>query len=368
MATALKEIYSIDFIYNLSIILKKMVPSIKEQEFREAIFDKNWEALELKDRMAHIAKVLYQQIDQPYEETGKILLELVEVLEKVHNTGYNFEYMFLPSIVEQFGQDDFDTSITIMTRLTQYTSCEFAVRPFYIHYFDKMIQQTKLWAKHESYKVRRLASEGCRPRLPWAIAIPKLKKDPKEILPILEQLKDDSSEWVRRSVANSLNDIAKDHPNQVISLAKKWIGKSQHLDWVVKHACRTLLKQGNTEVMRLFGFLAPDYIKIGEFKLKNEKVQLGDYLNFSFKLKNTHKTASLLRLEYAIYYLKANGSHSKKVFKISEKEYAAESSQLIERRQHFKPISTRKHYAGKHKVALIVNGVEGKSLDFVLEV
>ena len=102
--------------------------------------------------------------------------------------------------------------------------------------------------------VRRLASEGCRPRLPWAMALPNLKENPAPIIPILENLKNDPARFVRLSVANNLNDIAKDNPEIVIDLVKKWKGESKEVDWIIKHGCRTLLKQGNPEVMELFGF------------------------------------------------------------------------------------------------------------------
>ena len=101
------------------------------------------------------------------------------------------------------------------------------------------------WSKHKDPRVRRLASEGCRPRLPWAMALPDFKRDPSKILPILEQLKADSDVWVRKSVANNLNDISKDNPELAISIFKKWLGGNKETDWIVKHAARTLLKQGN---------------------------------------------------------------------------------------------------------------------------
>lgn len=216
--------------------------------------------------------------------------------------------------------------------------------------------------------VRRLSTEGCRPRLPWAMALPFLKRDPAPILPILENLKSDDSESVRRSVANNLNDIAKDHPDQVIDIAERWLGKSKETDWVVKHGCRTLLKQGHPEALKLFGLGEVKGVEIVDFKLKTPKISLGDYLEFSSLLvnKNDHKVH--LRLEYAVYYVKANGTLSKKVYKISEKEYDAASSTLIERRQHFKPISTRKYHPGLHQIAMVVNGREFERHDFELTI
>ncbi|MCB0736831.1 MAG: DNA alkylation repair protein, partial [Bacteroidetes bacterium] len=166
----------------------------------------------------------------------------------------------------------------------------------------------------------------------------------------------------------NLNDISKDHPQLVIDIAKQWMGQTKETDWVVKHAARTLLKAGNQEMMRLFGYGASEELKIENFKIENPDVNLGEYLTFHFDIKNTCRQPVRVRLEYAIYFLIKSGKYSKKVFKISEKEYEANSTTPIERKQHFKPITTRVYYSGVHKVAPIINGVEGKSFEFGLKV
>jgi 3-methyladenine DNA glycosylase AlkC len=152
-------------------------------------------------------------------------------------------YIFLPDYIEQYGLEDFESSVKAIENVTRFVSCEFAVRPFILKYGGTMMKKMRTWSLHKSYHVRRLSSEGSRPRLPWAISIPELKKDPSPILPILENLKNDPSEWVRRSVANNLNDIAKDHPGLVIELARKWKGISRETDAIIKHGSRTLLKK-----------------------------------------------------------------------------------------------------------------------------
>ena len=133
--------------------------------------------------------------------------------------------------------------------ITQFITCEFAVRPFLLKYGDKMMNQMRAWSLHKSHKVRRLASEGSRPRLPWAMAIPALKKNPMPVLTILENLKNDPSESVRRSVANNLNDISKDRPGMVLKIANAWKGQNKETDAIVRHGCRTLLKHGHPEVL-----------------------------------------------------------------------------------------------------------------------
>lgn len=222
------------------------------------------------------------------------------------------------------------------------------------------------WSKHEHWEVRRLASEGCRPRLPWSMALSNLKNDPEPIIPILENLKDDSSEIVRKSVANNLNDIAKDNPQTVIDLARKWQGKSKNADWVIKHGCRTLLKQGNTDTLEIFGLKAVKNICIQDFQLLTPKVNIGKSLKFSFKLINNNKEKVKIRLEYGLYYQKANGTLSKKVCKISEKEYAGNSITQINRKQSFRLITTRMFHLGLHQISVIINGNEFEKHDFEL--
>ena len=134
------------------------------------------------------------------------------------------EHMFIPDYIEVYGIDHFDLSMKAFETVTQFVSCEFAVRPFFIRYGNQMVNQMKIWSRHKNESVRRLSSEGSRPRLPWAMAIPALKKDPSPILPILENLKNDPSEDVRRSVANNINDIAKDHPDIVMKLGQRLEG------------------------------------------------------------------------------------------------------------------------------------------------
>ncbi len=134
--------------------------------------------------------------------------------------------MVFTEYVENFGLEHYDISMSAMEFITQFISCEYAIRPFIIRYPGKAMKQMLQWSKHESLHVRRFSSEGCRPRLPWAMALPALKKDPTLILPILENLKDDSSEFVRKSVANNLNDIAKDNPDTVLGIVKRWQGNS----------------------------------------------------------------------------------------------------------------------------------------------
>ena len=232
--------------------------------------------------------------------------------------------------------------------------------------FDE-IHKMHQWSLHENHHVRRLASEGSRPRLPWAMALPELKKNPAAILPILDHLKNDSSEYVRRSVANSLNDIAKDHPDVVLEIAKQWKGHSKETDAIIKHGSRTLLKQGNADILLHFNLHHLSEIEARNFNIKTQKISIGEYLEFSFTIQNKDHQAHYIRLEYGIHYLRQNGQYNKKVFKIAERIFQPQESLEYHRKQSFKIITTRKFYTGIQYISLIINGKERDILSFQLE-
>lgn len=361
----LKYMYNDHFFNSFENSLIQVYSKFRGKNFKADVFANNWDDLELKQRMRHISTTLKAYLPDDFIAASEILINLVEILKK-ENKKLGFEYMFLPDYIELYGIDHYDYSMEAIEKITQYSSCEFAIRPFIIADQQRVMKQMLAWSKHEHSWVRRLSSEGCRSRLPWAMALPEFKKNPSPILPILENLKNDESEFVRKSVANNLNDIAKDDPDLVIKIAKKWKGKTKGTDWIIKHGCRTLLKQGLPEVMPIFGYGSVENIKINDFIIKTPEVKIGDALEFSFELTNNNSKPTLIRVEYGMFYMKANGTLSKKVFKISEKVYDTNSITLIQRKQSFRIISTRKFHKGLHQVSVIVNGVEFKKHNYEL--
>jgi 3-methyladenine DNA glycosylase AlkC len=356
MSSLLKDIYSIEFYNNFSDIVEGIIPAFDKKKFKQLIFNETWQGKELKERMRHTSLVLHQFLPKDFEKAMSLIENIIIKLRTCKITESSLEFMFFADYIETYGIEHFNASVRSIEFVTQFTSCEFAVRPFIIKYGDRMLSQMVQWSLHKSHHVRRLASEGCRPRLPWAIALPALKKDPTFILPILENLKTDSSEYVRRSVANNLNDIAKDNPDIVITIAKKWKGISKETDAIIKHGCRTLLKQGNAEILKYYGLDHNPDIEVTNFNILTPKVKVGSEALFSFTLHNKAISPVIIRLEYAIYYLRQNGRHSRKVFKISEKQYQANERLTITRKQSFREITTRKFYTGQQGLSLIVNG------------
>jgi 3-methyladenine DNA glycosylase AlkC len=367
MAEPLKNIYSPVFFKQFCIVLNKVIPNFNTKLFVADIYDKDWENKELKQRMKHIAQTLNNSINLPFRDSITLVLKVVAYLKNEHQTEQSFTYLFLAEFIEMFGQNDTDIALKAMEEITQFISCEYAIRPFIIKYPDKAMKKMLVWSTHKNKNVRRLSSEGCRPMLPWAMALPALKKDCSPIIPILENLKNDPSEYVRKSVANNLNDIAKNHPHKVIELVKKWQGISAQTDWILKHGCRTLLKKGNEETLVLFGLSNKIKCEIANLKIEQNEITIGDDLLFSFELKNLEKQAAKLRLEYAIYYVKMNGKNSRKIFQLSTKIYQPKETYFFSKKQSFKNLTTRKHHTGLHKIAIIVNGVECAIADFNLK-
>lgn len=366
MGFLLKEIYSDSFYNNFADVVIEVLPAFDKKKFKQLIFNENWQNKELKERMRHTSLVLGHFFPKDFEKAADLIEKIITKLRQKKITETSIEFMFFPDYIETYGIEQYDVSVRLIEFVTQFTSCEYAVRPFIMKYGDKMISQMHQWSMHEDHHVRRLASEGIRPRLPWAIALPTLKKNPAAILPILGNLKNDPSAYVRRSVANNLNDIAKDHPEVVIKIAREWKGVSKETDALIKHASRTLLKKGNKEILRYYGLHDNTNLEISNFKITTPRVKTGSHLTFSFEVKNRSKKTKNVRLEYAIYFLLQNGRHYKKVFKISERQISGNDKIRIEKRHSFKPITTRRHYKGQHQVSVIINGQERKNGKFEL--
>ena len=217
----LKDNYNQSFFDDLCARFIAVYPEFDSKKFLKDIFDDKWQGRELKGRMRHISLCLNGLLPAKYSDA----LEILKKVSVIDGGKLSYLYMFFPDFVELYGQNYWVESMSALEVFTQYSSSEFAIRPFIKNDQSKAMQQMLKWSKSDNYHVRRLASEGCRPRLPWTMALPELKKNPEPILPILENLKNDESEYVRRSVANNLNDIAKDHPEKVIEIARKWLGQ-----------------------------------------------------------------------------------------------------------------------------------------------
>ncbi len=365
MPEPLKNIYSPHFFEQLTASIKSVIPSFNQQYFLNQVFDRHWPNKELKQRVRHIAESLNEHLPGNFKQQARLVLKIIEQLKKEGKKG-GFEYMIFPDWIEAHGLQDLETSLNTMEKVTEFISCEFAIRPFLLKYPDEVINRMIALSKHPHPHVRRFSSEGCRPRLPWGQAISSLKKDPTPVLPILENLKSDPSLFVRKSVANHLNDISKDHPDFVIRLVKKWKGKNPETDWIIRHGCRGLLKKAHTDAYALFDLKNGADCRIEHFSLQQKKIAIGGKLMFSFQLVNTGKKETSLRLEYKVHYRKAGGQSSGKIFQLSEKKFLPGQAYSFKKQQSFQDFTTRKHYPGKHQISLLVNGKEMANEEFML--
>ena len=360
MAEQLKDMINKENVGALATDIAKVEKSFDSKVFMAEIFDEHWDDLALMTRGNHITTTLGKFLPQDYPVA-------LGILEQIIDKADSFLPVSLTAFIPEFGLDakHFDLSIMALKYFTQFGTSEFAVRPFIEKYEDKMIPIMLAWTTDENEHVRRLASEGCRPALPWGKALQKYKKDPTPIVPILENLRADESLYVRKSVANNLNDISKTHPELVVETAKKWLKEeNKHTDWIVKHACRTILKQGRPDALALFGYHDATSIEVSDFGIDRMELAIGEEFNFAFKLKASESTK--VRLEFGIDYMKANGKHNRKVFQISETSMKAGEQKSYTKKHSFAELTTRKHYSGLHRITLLVNGAERGTLEFEL--
>lgn len=353
MATPLKDIYNEAFLENFSTIVQGEYPAFQATDFIRAVMDDTWDDLALKARTRRITEQLGVYLPPHYEEAIAILLAIADDC-----TG--FPYLFFPDFVAVYGQanEHLALSMQALECFTQKSSAEFAIRGFLLRDPERIMKQMAQWAQHPNEHVRRLASEGCRPRLPWGESLPMFKQQPAPVLAILEQVKEDPSLYVRKSVANNLNDISKDHPELVQTLAKKWIGQNPHTDWIIRHGCRTLIKQANPEVMAIFGYTLEDKLTTQATISAPPTLHIGERDAIHYELTIRDGETVYIRIEYGIDFVKANGRTSRKKFMLANKVVAGGTKLSASRLHSWGDLTTRRHYPGQHRIVLLINGQE----------
>ncbi|WP_214803406.1 DNA alkylation repair protein [Exiguobacterium sp. ERU656] len=330
----IKDVFSDDWLDRLSRALD--APRL-QQDIKRA----DWEELAFKQRVRRISTSLGSYVPREFDVAAT-------ELERIAPEFTGLAGIVFPDYIELYG-DDWDRSLLALERLTPYSTAEFAVRRFLLSDQDRYLQQALLWSTSDDEHVRRLASEGARPRLPWGQAIPALIADPRPVLPLLDRLLTDDSLYVRKSVANHLNDITKTHPELVIERLDQ-LGTDPRVDWVLRHASRTLLKQGHPDVLKAFGLVTRGTVTVDDLTM-TPSLPIGGELSFTFSLTTTEP--QVLRIEYAIDYVKQRGM-SQKVFRISERQVAGRET--FTKRQSFRNLTTRVHYPGTHRVTILING------------
>jgi 3-methyladenine DNA glycosylase AlkC len=338
--------------------VKKACPDFRTGPYIKAVLSDGYLRRELKDRMNLMSAHLRPYLPSDYTEAVAVLIKVAP-----HVGGW--ENWALTSFVEQFGLEEFEISVAALKELTPFGTAESAVRPFVNHNPTRMLEIMSDWAESDNEHVRRLAAEGSRPRGVWVAHTEAFKKNPRPVLKLLEKLKADPSDYVRRAVANNLNDISKDHPDLVIQTALHWKKRGNaHTDWIVKHACRYMIKAGHPEVFPVFGFAYPPKVSVKQLKVVSENVRIGGDLSFSFDVRSQTSEEQRLAVDYAVHYVRPNGSSSAKVFKLCERTVPARSSMVLSGSRSFENRSTRKHYPGRHRIDVLVNGVCKATAEF----
>jgi len=330
-------------------------------------------ALELKARAALIADHLHQVLPKRHKTRAKIIRDLLyphKVIPQGQQsddqgiTGWGM--LPLSMVVGKYGLDDFEGSLLLLKDMTRHFSSEFDVRYYLQADQGRALAIMRPWVTDSDPHVRLLVSEGTRPRLPWGIRLPGFVADPLPLLPLLSALKDDESDYVRRSVANNLNDIAKDHPDLVAGIAEGWL---KHADdnrrKLVRHACRSLIKQGHKKTLRALGYHKP-LVVLDRLEIQTPEVRLGDSLIFDLQLSSIKNRTQKLIIDYVIHHRKANGMTSPKVFKWKHVTVPARECLAAEKKHAIKKITTRRYYAGWHALEILVNGVSMGRAEFKL--
>ncbi|MCA9945397.1 MAG: DNA alkylation repair protein [Anaerolineales bacterium] len=328
------------------------------------------DGLEMKERSTVFVQALRDHLPAGFANAWAVL-EMALGAELVGEDGMfndGWHHWPIAQFIETFGLEDFDVGVQAMHEITRRHTAEFAIRPFLIHHQDKMLTILHTWAEDENQHVRRLVSEGTRPRLPWAGRLYQFIEDPSPTLALLEKLKDDPSEYVRRSVSNHLNDIAKDHPQLVIKTCRRWWQDgSPERRWIVQRALRTLVKDGDPDALAVLGY-GPPQVNLSDFSVGPDPLKLGESLQLNFTLQSTADIEQNLVIDFVIHFVKANGQTSGKVFKLKTAVLAPNQSLAITKSHPIRPITTRTYYPGTHRVDIQVNGqlVGERSFELVL--
>lgn len=334
-------------------------PPFRARAFVREALD-GYDALELMDRGRHLARVLRRYLPEAYSDALAILLRSVGTRpERTEGDGGMASFFYLPhvSFVAQFGLDDFDASMAAQHLLTQRFTAEFSVRPFIERYERESLRLLRKWTRDPHPHVRRLVSEGTRPRLPWAGRLRRFQQDPTPVLDLLELLKDDPELYVRRSVANNLNDIGKDHPDVLLAVARRWlVGAGSDRRALVRHALRSLVKQGNAEALGLLGFGGLAKVTVEQVRIAPVRVVKGGRVALSFVVRSTSRQAQQILVDLRVYYVKANGGVSPKVFKLKAVDLAAGVVLPFRKTLSLADLTTRRHYPGRHRVEALING------------
>ncbi len=358
-APALKEIFNRQRLQHIADETLAVYPAFAHKRFLK-LASAGLDELSLMQRLARVSESLHATLPEDFPTALSILQDLAPRL----NSG--FVTLCLPHYVANYGLEHFDLSMQALKYFTCFGSAEFAIRHFLVLDFERALAQMTEWAHDDNEHVRRLASEGSRPRLPWSFRLLRMQAEPMLAWPILDALKADPSLYVRKSVANHLNDISKDHPVLLLEQLERWALDDPRTQWITRHALRSLIKKGDRRALALLGAGEPAQVELLTLQVTPDVLQLGQTMTLSFNLKSTSDKPQRLVVDYAIDYVKASGKSAHKVFKLKTLDLAPGALVVLARSQQIRELTTRKHYYGWHAVHVLVNGERLGSCGFEL--
>ena len=330
--------------------------------------EKKLAPLELKQRMQAVADHIEAALPL---DAPALFAVLVKALAGDGKHGLRgFAVWPLTEIVARRGLEHFTESMDALAQMTQRFTAEFAIRPFIRHHREKTVQQLHRWCDHADEHVRRLASEGSRPFLPWGGNLSELLDSPYQTFDLLEKLHRDPSDYVRLSVANHLNDFSKGNAKLVIDTLTRWrkaAPRDLHLEKISRHACRTLLKNGHPAALKLHGYGSADSLEIESIELHGSSIRIGEKIAYRLVIHNKSQQSLRVMFDYAIHHRKGNGTLTPKVFKGRVKDLAAGECWEISGTHSFRPVTTRVYHAGTHRFEPRINGEIFPALDFVVK-
>ncbi|WP_180125890.1 DNA alkylation repair protein [Rhodoferax sp. BLA1] len=358
MAEPLIKQYGADVPQAITSMIAPVYPAFDSAGFVAEVMD-GFEELALMARGQHIARALRRFLPGDYPEALAILMASVEQPHGRDPSLTLGSFLYLPHtlFVASYGLDHFEASMAAQHALTQRFSAEFSIRPFLEQHTQATLARFRVWATDPSEHVRRLVSEGSRPRLPWAPRLRQFQADPTPVLALLELLKDDPALYVRRSVANNLNDIGKDHPELLTRITQAWLqDASPERAWIVNHALRSAVKRGEAGALTVLGFGQAAQLAVGQVQISPGQAVMGGAVQISFALTNAQKQPQKVLVDLAVHYVKANGQTRAKVFKLTTLELAPGQTVQLSKKLSLAEMTTRKHYPGAHPVAVLLNG------------
>jgi 3-methyladenine DNA glycosylase AlkC len=357
MAARLKDQFGPGVPRAIASMIGDVYPAFPREAFLRDVLA-GYGPLSLTGRGHRIAQALHAHLPDDFPRAVDILLESASRPHDHAAANGMGGFLYMPHLffVAAHGLDHFEDAMRAQHALTQRFTAEFSIRVFLEKHPARTLERLHQWTTDPSPHVRRLVSEGTRPRLPWAPRLRAFQRDPRPVIELLEKLKDDPELYVRRSVANNLNDIGKDHPELLAGVARRWLrGASAGRRWIVSHALRSAVKRAEPGALAVLGYGYRAAVKLSQVAIAPSAPRVGGDVRISFELANRSRTAQRVLVDLVVHFVKARGI-GPKTFKLRAVALAPGARATFAKRIGLAQLTTRRHYPGLHRVDVLLNG------------